>query len=122
MMGGDGYGRCMNRGSCSARLRRPLTLTLSPKGRGEGSDGGIAGSRPCREEVYFARTLRRPLQPTLLGSLRRRTLCYGGRGGPRNMCFCETNPPFFGRFFDVLPTAQGGYGGNVAENSVGSFW
>ena len=51
----------------------------------------------------------------------RRRQGYGGRGEPRNMCFCETNPPFFGRFFDVLPTARGSYGRNVAENSVGSF-
>src|SRR6266404_5682114 len=44
-----------------------------------------------------------------------------GEGRKQNMCFCETNPPFFRGFFDATFNVRGTCGGNVRRNSVGSF-
>src|SRR5471030_2937975 len=39
-----------------------------------------------------------------------------------NMCFCETNPPFFGLILCATGWTQAGCRGKVVEISVGSFW
>ena len=36
--------------------------------------------------------------------------------------FCETNPPFFDRIFDVTVDLHGCYVGMLWNISVGSFW
>src|SRR6266404_4045415 len=36
-------------------------------------------------------------------------------GVGKNMCFCETNPPFFERFFGATATANDSYGGKVRK-------
>ena len=46
----------------------------------------------------------------------------GKTTGRENMCFCETNPPFSEDFFDATFFIRDTCGGNVRENSVGSFW
>src|SRR5260221_6901769 len=38
------------------------------------------------------------------------------------VCFCETNPPFFWRIYDVTFSIYGSCGGKAQINSVGSFW
>src|ERR1035438_10083597 len=38
------------------------------------------------------------------------------------ICFCETNPPFFDRVFDVTIFTQLRCERNLRANSVGSFW
>jgi hypothetical protein len=43
-------------------------------------------------------------------------------GDERNMPFYQTNPPFFGRFFDVSNSGIGDCDGNALTKSVGSFW
>jgi len=50
------------------------------------------------------------------------TRCCAQLGGHKNMCFCETNPPFFVHILDAMVTAQGSCGGMLRRISVGSFW
>src|ERR1035438_3888630 len=47
--------------------------------------------------------------PAPVRGIRRRTSCYGGRGGPRNMCFCETNPNCPRRVSSVSGTSTVSY-------------
>ena len=48
------------------------------------------------------------------------TRCWGQFGA--YIRFCETNPPFFDRFFDVTGCLHGCYVGMLRNISVGSFW
>src|SRR5208282_5074346 len=65
-------------------------------------------------QAYFARTLWRARgQAARVTSKGRRE---------RNVPFYQTNPPFFGGFFDGSDCECMGCGGNVRRKSVGSFW
>src|ERR1039457_900325 len=61
------------------------------------------GATRCWAQAYSARALRRPSDGAYIR-------------------FCETNPPFFDRVFDVTVCLHGCYVGMLRDISVGSFW
>jgi hypothetical protein len=53
---------------------------------------------------------------------KRRGILYRGREEFHNMCFSETNPPFWRDFLDASRFEYSGCDGNEEIFSVGSFW
>ena len=79
------------------------------------------GAYQLHQKHHWCVSLCSACRKRLRRAVRLRSVRLGYRGRGAYICFCETNPPFFGLIFDAMDFARGIYGEILPNKSVGSF-